>query len=164
MIITHKNNLIQRCAERGYNLVDVMPCVIKQAGDIWTIDENHPSYPKTKENTTLSPFGGFVANNPTNVDKKNPTLDIGEGVGTELKKLLKFIGITASPTCGCNAKAKAMNENGIDWCKDNIDTIVGWLKEEADRRGLPFFTFGAKKLVKFAISRAEKANINANTV
>jgi hypothetical protein len=147
MITTHKNNLISRCKERGYSLEEVMGSVVKQDGDIWTIDENHPSYPK---------------NSKTNTQPQNTKeVDIGQGAGTELKKLLKLIGITASPTCGCNAKAKAMNENGLEWCKSNMDTIVEWLKEEATKRNLPFFSYGAKKLVKFAINRAEK---NANII
>lgn len=140
MITTHKNNLIARCKERGYELQDVMACVLKQVGDIWTIDETHEAYPNKKEN---------IQNNSNDID-------IGQGAGTELKKLLKFIGITSSPTCGCNAKAKYMNEKGIDWCKQNIDLIVSWLKEEAEKRKLPFFSYGAKKLVKLAIYRAEK--------
>ena len=144
MITTHKNNLISRCKERGYSLEEVMPCVIKQDNDIWTIDENHPNYPK----------------NPKNNTKQPQVIDIGEGAGTELKKLLKLIGITSTPSCGCNTKAKAMNENGIEWCKNNTETIVSWLKEEADKRNLPFFAYGAKKLIKFAINRAEKNNAN----
>jgi len=147
MITTHKNNLINRCKERGYSLEEVMGSVVKQDGDIWTIDENHPNYPKNPKTNTQ----------PQSVKE----VDIGQGAGTELKKLLKLIGITASPTCGCNAKAKAMNENGLEWCKSNMDTIVEWLKEEATKRNLPFFSYGAKKLVKFAINRAEK---NANII
>lgn len=147
MITTHKNNLIKRCKERGYSLEEIMDCVISQDGDIWTIDENHASYPKNIK--------------PNFVPPKAQEPDIGQGAGTELKKLLKLIGITASPTCGCNAKAKTMNDNGLEWCKNNTDTIVEWLKEEATKRNLPFFSYGAKKLVKFAIHRAEK---NVNTI
>ena len=127
-------NLVQRCLERGYLLSDVMPCVIKQDGDIWTIDENHEKYPH----------------------KRDDKIYLGIGVGTELKKILSLIGITATPNCSCNAKAKMMNEKGIEWCKSNIDVIVSWLKEEANKRNLPFYSFIAKKLVKIAIGRAER--------
>jgi len=82
--------------------------------------------------------------------------NVGEGVGTELKKILGFIGITSTPTCSCNAKAKIMNEKGVEWCKNNIDVVVSWLKEEASKRNLPFYSFIAKKLVKIAIGRAER--------
>jgi hypothetical protein len=138
MITTHKKNLIQRCLERGYSLHEVDSCVVNKNGDIWTIDETHPSYPIQKKN------------------KISQESNIGEGVGTELKKILGFIGINSSPNCSCNAKAKMMNEKGVEWCKNNIDVIVSWLKEEASKRNLPFYSFIAKKLVKIAIGRVER--------
>jgi len=142
LITAHKKYLIARCFERGYTLEEVMPCVVSQNGDEWTIDVTHEKYPRPK-------------NDATEISSNNQVI-IEHGVGTELKKLLKLIGITASPTCACNARAKEMNERGIQWCKDNIDTIALWLKEEAERRNLPFFLYGAKKLIKIAIYRAEK--------
>ena len=49
MIITaDKKFLIERCEERGYLLEDVMPCVIEQNGDQWTIDTDHAFYPKKR--------------------------------------------------------------------------------------------------------------------
>lgn len=76
------------------------------------------------------------------------------GPGTELKKLLKLIGITASPTCSCNARAKTMDDNGVEWCEKNIDTIISWLREEANKRNLPFIDYAAKMLVSRAISNS----------
>lgn len=129
-----------------------MECVTKQDGDIWWIDEKHPSYPRTNKPLSTPPKG--MVSGPGPVPNAGP--DIGEGPGTELKKLLKTIGITSTPTCSCNQRAKIMNEKGVEWCKDNIDTIVDWLRQESEKRNIPFFAFGAKKLVKFAIGRAEK--------
>jgi hypothetical protein len=80
-----------------------------------------------------------------------------DGPGTELKKLLATVGITASPTCSCNARAAEMNARGVDWCKANIDTIVGWLREEAAKRGLPFLDAAGRLLVRRAIRNARKA-------
>lgn len=134
-ITTHKKHLIFRCAERGYSVDEVMPCVIAQDGDNWTIDTSHPSYPSAP---------------------KSQKIEISGGVGTELKKLLKLIGITASPTCSCNAKAKTMDENGIQWCEDNKETIVGWLEEEANKRNLPFSSYLATILLNLAIKKAKK--------
>lgn len=111
--------------------------------------------------TTPDPFGSsmptsnekvFGSSQPNNTHE----VDIGHGAGTELKKILGFIGITSTPTCSCNAKAKIMNEKGVEWCKNNIDVIVSWLKEEASKRNLPFYSFIAKKIVKIAIGRAER--------
>jgi len=137
MIKTHKENLVKRCKERGYTLEQVMPCVVKQEGDVWTIDENHEKYPKQKNQK------------------------IEQGAGTELKKMLESVGIRATPNCSCNAKATAMNKNGIKWCKNNKDTILSWLQEEAVKRKLPFFRFFARRMINIAISRAEKAENNS---
>ena len=137
MIKTHKDNLVKRCKERGYTLEQVMPCVVKQEGDVWTIDENHEKYPKQKNQK------------------------IEQGAGAELKKMLESVGIRATPNCSCNAKATAMNKNGIEWCKNNKDTILSWLQEEAVKRKLPFFRFFARRMINIAISRAEKAENNS---
>lgn len=87
------------------------------------------------------------------LEQKNPA---GPKPGTELKKLLSKIGIQATPNCSCNKRAALMDTNGIEWCENNIDTIVGWLREEASKRKLPFIDAAGKLLVKRAISNARK--------
>lgn len=145
MIKAHKKHLIRKCKERGWSLEEVMDCVLKQDNEIWTIDENHPSYPAQHKK----------------IEEKQPEVkavpaDLGEGVGTELKNMLSTIGISASAGCSCHQRAKAMNDNGLQWCKEHTDTIVSWLEEEAKKRKIPFLKFGAKKLIKFAIKKYEK--------
>lgn len=77
--------------------------------------------------------------------------------GSELSKLLKLIRIEPTPDCKCIKRAKTMDVRGCQWCRDNLDTIDGWLREEATRRGLPYSSFVGKRLVMLAIKRAEKA-------
>jgi hypothetical protein len=79
------------------------------------------------------------------------------GPGSFLKKYLSRIGITSTPNCSCNAKTKHMDTMGIEWCEQNLDTIVGWLKEEAEKRRLPFVLWPTRLLVKKAIAAAKKA-------
>lgn len=81
----------------------------------------------------------------------------GTGPGSQLKRYLSSIGIKASPNCSCNARAQYMDFMGTVWCENNIDTIVGWLKEEAEKRKLPFLDWPARKLVKKAIAASKKA-------
>ena len=141
MITTHKNNLVARCKQRGYTLAEVMPCVVSQDNDQWTIDVDHPAYPRFAK--------------PGHVMPVEPPAN---GPGTELKALLKKVGITASPTCSCNARARKMDEMGIGWCEseEGMKTILGWLREESEKRGLPFVEFGAKVLVKRALHNARR--------
>ena len=82
------------------------------------------------------------------------------GPGTELKKLLATVGITATPNCSCNARAAEMDRQGSEWCESNLDTIVGWLREEAEKRGIPFLDVAGRLLVRRAIRNARRAAAN----
>lgn len=75
------------------------------------------------------------------------------GPGTALHAALKRFGITATPGCRCHRHIREMNERGIDWCLANVETIVGWLEEEARRRRLPFVRGVAKRFVRVALGR-----------
>ena len=78
--------------------------------------------------------------------------------GTELATLLGKFGIKAEEKgCACRRHAAHMDAAGCDWCDENIDTIVGWLREEAGKRGLPFLDAAARLLVRRAIANARKA-------
>lgn len=137
-------HFIQRCAQRNCALHEAMPCVIHRDGDMWTIDTDHPAYPKTKREVEPLVYA--------------PTQPSSCLAGTELKKLLKkWFNITATENCSCNARATTMDQNGCDWCENNTDTIVGWLREEAKKRRLPFIDVAGKILVKRAISNARRA-------
>ena len=85
-----------------------------------------------------------------------PTND-GCLAGTALKKLLARIGITATPDCKCNARAAEMDARGCRWCEENIETIVGWLREEATKRRLPFMDAAGMMIVRKAIRSARSA-------
>jgi hypothetical protein len=86
--------------------------------------------------------------------------DYPNGPGTMLSKMLAKIGIKSTPNCSCRRRAMEMNTRGPDWCAQNIDTIVGWLREESEKRGLPFVDFAGKLLIQRAIKVSRK-NIKA---
>jgi hypothetical protein len=141
VIACKPEHLIARAKERGYTVDEVMPCVKEAADGRWLVDETHPAYPRPK---------------PAPAAPKPPP---PPGAGTALKGLLKLIGITSSPTCKCNARARAMDEMGIQWCRDNGELIAGdqgWLMEEASKRSLPYSVFAGKRLLQMAIYRGAK--------
>jgi len=76
------------------------------------------------------------------------------GVGTELKKLLSWVGIKASTNCKCNTKAAYMDYKGVQWCRENVSEILGWLEQAAKDRGLLFSRSAAKALIWLAIKKA----------
>jgi hypothetical protein len=141
MIICHRAHLEARCTERGYTLDDVMPCVVSQDGDQWTIDVEHPAYPRT-------PKAGY----------EPATAPPPHGPGTELSKLLKRFGIEPTPTCACRAKAAEMDAWGCDEASkpERIDEVVAVMRAEAESRGLPFLDLAGRLLVRRAISNARR--------
>jgi hypothetical protein len=76
------------------------------------------------------------------------------GPGTILKSTLAKFFIEAGSGCQCNARAAQMDQLGPDWCEAHLDLIVGWLKEEAARRNLPFLPIAARLLIRRAIHNA----------
>ncbi|QNN24329.1 sulfotransferase [Planctomycetales bacterium ZRK34] len=81
--------------------------------------------------------------------------------GTELHALLSKFGIEADGDCSCMDHVREMNAKGIVWCRENIDTIVGWLEQEAANRAIVFSRTIAKQIIKLAIKRAEKKEKNS---
>jgi hypothetical protein len=140
MITTHRSHLEQRCTERGCTLDEVMPCVVSQDGDEWTIDTESEFYPRVSRLPEPAPI-------PTS------------GPGTELSRLLKRIGINPTPTCQCRAKQQQMDAWGPDECErpERINEIVAVMRAEAEARGLPFLDVAGRMLVRRAIQNARKA-------
>jgi hypothetical protein len=90
MIRCNIAHLEQRCRERGYSLEDVRPCIVREDGDLITVDETHPAYPRARP-----------------------------GLGDIVKAGLSAIGITEERVsavigrpCGCSQRAEALNELG----------------------------------------------------
>lgn len=78
------------------------------------------------------------------------------GPGTILAGMFSSLGIKSSPTCSCKRHALEMNDKGADWCEQNIDTILAWLKEESNKRKIPFIESLASLVVKRAIRQSRK--------
>lgn len=76
------------------------------------------------------------------------------GAGSILSKSLGTIGIKATPSCDCYKHALEMNEKGPDWCEQNIDIILDWLRKESTKRKIVFIEGIAKMLVHRAIKQA----------
>jgi hypothetical protein len=143
MLLCNIKTLAARCRQLGYTLAEVQDCIVSRIGEQVVVDTNHNAYPQ-------SPKDGFAAiEQPSGKEEFGP--------GAELKKLLLLAGIKATEGCKCNKRANIMNERGCDWCEENIETIVGWLREEAESRKLPFVNAAARLVVRRAIRNARKS-------
>jgi hypothetical protein len=78
--------------------------------------------------------------------------------GRELQRLVAWFG-QPSTECRCDQHAAQMDAWGVEGCRDNLDTIVGWLLDAAEQRGWPsgpLSRWAARRLVLVAIARAER--------
>lgn len=82
------------------------------------------------------------------------------GPGTILSQMIKSVGIVMTQGCSCRRHAIEMNTKGNDWCENNVDTIVGWLREEAKNRKLPFMDSVGKMIVNRAVKKSRKLLAN----
>lgn len=137
MTTCHRAHIEARCRERGYTLDEVMPCVVAQEGDQWTIDTDHPAYPRIAR-------AGLVLPAP----------------GSELKKLLAGwpFRITATEGCSCNAMASRMDSMGCDWCEsdEGMSEILAAMKDNAQKKGVPYIEAAAAMLVRRAVRNARR--------
>lgn len=83
------------------------------------------------------------------------------GPGWHLKNILRrWLRVEASGDCPCNKHARVMDMWGPDECERRKDEIVGWLREEHERRAmagetiLPWSDTVAGQFVALAIRRA----------
>lgn len=65
-------------------------------------------------------------------NRKIPTVKPKDGPGTQLTQLFAELGIKVTPTCSCKSMAGKMDRNGIEWCRENLDTIVTTIQENAE--------------------------------
>jgi hypothetical protein len=80
------------------------------------------------------------------------------GPGTEMKKLLAGwpLYVESTENCPCNRHAAQMDAWGADECERRMEQIVGWLRDEAAGRGLPFLDVAGRVLVRRAIGQARR--------
>ena len=137
-------------------------CAWVDEGEQWKCARCNAVVPKSVSADT--PFAGCRVGmreagvQPTDLVKASPRQGPQAGPGTELKEMLSWLGIKAAPTCSCNQRAAQMNIWGADECERRLDEIVGWLREEAAKRKLPFVEAAARKVVQWAIQRARKSS------
>lgn len=79
-----------------------------------------------------------------------------DGPGSILTNMISTMGIKSTSNCSCRRHAIEMNEKGPDWCEQNINTILGWLREESTKRKLPYVDSVARLIVNRAIKTSRR--------
>ena len=80
------------------------------------------------------------------------------GAGCHLSRILTWFRLANDASCNCKTNARRMDERGPDWCQKRSCRIIGWLRDAAKARGLPFIEAAARTALALAISRA-RANV-----
>lgn len=76
--------------------------------------------------------------------------------GDKLKAIFRKLGIDKGKGCKCDQHVNLMNSWGAEKCKQEIDTIVGWMEEASKELKLPFNRLLTKTIIRTAIWQAEK--------
>ena len=77
------------------------------------------------------------------------------GPGTILTGMISTLGIKSTSTCSCRRHALEMNDKGPEWCEKNMDVILSWLREESNKRSLPYVETVARMMVNRAIAKSK---------
>jgi hypothetical protein len=135
----------------GITLIpDNLPPYVEAASidSMYVVDFDHPECPVGFEDI----FGDAQTQSSQNPPAAGP--------GTELKKLLAGwpFYITPSPNCSCNRVAFEMDAWGPDECErpERVEYILAAMRENAEKRGLPFIDAAGRFLIKRAIKNARK--------
>ena len=82
--------------------------------------------------------------------------------GVELKKLLGRIGITSTSDCSCDDVARQMDKWGPDECEkpERINYVLATMRQNAEKRKLPWSETLARILIRRAIKNARKKKID----
>lgn len=54
MITGKRSSLEARCRERGVSFESIRPCIVSEDGDMVTVDETHPAYPKAPPKPSIA--------------------------------------------------------------------------------------------------------------
>lgn len=131
IVICTTGQLRERCVERGYKFEEVEKCIRKIDGNKIHVDTDHPDYPRKGKRS--------------------------KGVGTELTIILRRFGITSKEGgCSCKHKSKLLDTKGVKWAELNVETVVGWMKENAKKMKIPFLALPARMVVRQAIKNARR--------
>lgn len=80
-------------------------------------------------------FGLTVLGRDPRDKPAKPVLLSPQGPGTELKAILKDMGIEMSVTCDCNKKMAEMNDLGSAGCKEKLPEIIAAIQEKKAKWG-----------------------------
>lgn len=95
MITGRRSSFIARCRQRGYTLDEVRACIVAEDGDMITVDETHPAYPRAAR----PGLGDMVAAGLS-------------AVGITKERAQAVASAVGVKDCGCAKRQEQLNELG----------------------------------------------------
>lgn len=77
------------------------------------------------------------------------------GIGSCLLMLLGKLNVHYDQLSTAKSKANYLDKQGIDWCENNQDIILGWIKEESNNKNITYNPKLAKILLRLAIKQSK---------
>lgn len=84
------------------------------------------------------------------------SIPVEQGPGTELKRLISWFWSPKRKCSTCSDRVRKMNKWGTKKCRQRKHLIVAWLRQSAEKEGLPFSAFVAGSLIDLAITTADR--------
>lgn len=81
------------------------------------------------------------------------------GVGDFMARIFKQMGYKYRAVSTARAKINKLNSLGVEWCEKYQDVILLWVKEECEKKNIPFIPKPIKSIIKLAIRRAKTQTI-----
>ena len=103
MIRGRRSSFEARCRERGYTLDEVAACIVSDdGGDIITVDETHPAYPKQRQLTLAQKAFNFAKATAQHVAAGSPRCtDAQIAERFAICQTCEFLKDGACEKCGC---------------------------------------------------------------
>ena len=79
-----------------------------------------------------------------------------KGVGNSISEILKKMNIDYGPMSIARRKLNFLNNKSSEWCHENIDIILKMMKEEADKKRIPYVRSKFLAIIRLSIIQAQK--------
>ena len=93
---------------------------------------------------------------PVDYTKNNSLINPQSNLCRELSQLAKELGLEYSANSIARYKINFLNRKSIEWCRNNLTLILSLIREETDRRRIPYAEKQFKAIIRLALMRASK--------
>jgi hypothetical protein len=119
MITGRRWQFKSRVIQRGYTWGEVRPCIVAEDGDMITVDETHPAYPRLKPPSLLQKAANFAASAAKHIKAGMP-LCTQEQIDQRFAicQGCEFYKDNACLKCGCPLSREKQFISKLSWANE----------------------------------------------